>query len=639
MSSAFIIEEWRDLWSYKGDFVITCFAYVFSQSSLLSLPKCIRNCLFGFFAILLSAVDYDGTEHWSTVCQRSAEIAVQHMPLACRFSANKFALYLAQVLTRIRPIRKWPYDDIFEKLKISLFLSTTVFKFAVDTLTNGRKLQRSIVLLISNDVLSVGSAFILYSLVISSLLASYVSYILSFLVHLFTNIEEANPPWALCSSEWSTVPCVDNLAINNSGQTSLNNVKEFFDLSVLNVTTRIEESGDLQWMLISGIAGTWLLVCYFTFIIPLLLLLTLLVKSLSSNGANHLLQDVFETDWNALLKVETWVQAFAQSLYGTGLCFGAYITLGSFNKRNNNVFGDGLLIIVIHTALSALGFVTLSAMLGIFKSKFSIPSSVVLTDGNNAHVHKNFYHSRFSQILNLLASASHFDQPQLWSTLYILMLNVQTSIEDAIGDSASKFFPRFGISFATCCIGFVASLGYASQAGFYASQLMMKFIDLLCPWTLLAFELFAVAWLYCTCAHLLARDTSLYYCYQNVELQFSRHFERQSSQPLDGISWMVCEYGNIVTDHYRYAVLHSENLHTRPRIYPLGGNCYLFTVETKFKYTILSPIRYEVPKVVSVPRYSSTAPGYVLLPHAPLAEPEQFNDIYSDRQQTRVSKI
>ncbi|KRX96685.1 Sodium- and chloride-dependent GABA transporter ine [Trichinella pseudospiralis] len=341
------------------------------------------------------------------------------------------------------------------------------------------------------------------------------------------------------------------------------------------------------------------LVCYFTFIIPLLLLLTLLVKSLSSNGANHLLQDVFETDWNVLLKVETWVQAFAQSLYGTGLCFGAYITLGSFNKRNNNVFGDGLLIIVIHTALSALGFVTLSAMLGIFKSKFSIPSSVVLTDG-------------FSQILNLLASASHFDQPQLWSTLYILMLNVQTSIEDAIGDSASKFFPRFGISFATCCIGFVASLGYASQAGFYASQLMMKFIDLLCPWTLLAFELFAFI----------------------IVIKMWNYNFRDILKDNQASPWMELVGWSVSTVILLPIIIGMLYCTVKTCIHGPG-----FTVWEKFKYTILSPMRYEVPKIVSVPRYSSTAPGYVLLPHAPLAEPEQFNDIYSDRQQTRVSKI
>ncbi|KRX96687.1 Sodium- and chloride-dependent GABA transporter ine [Trichinella pseudospiralis] len=347
------------------------------------------------------------------------------------------------------------------------------------------------------------------------------------------------------------------------------------------------------------------LVCYFTFIIPLLLLLTLLVKSLSSNGANHLLQDVFETDWNVLLKVETWVQAFAQSLYGTGLCFGAYITLGSFNKRNNNVFGDGLLIIVIHTALSALGFVTLSAMLGIFKSKFSIPSSVVLTD-------------------------------------------------DAIGDSASKFFPRFGISFATCCIGFVASLGYASQAGFYASQLMMKFIDLLCPWTLLAFELFAVAWLYC--AHLLARDTSRLISNKPSKFLLFPFFELLYILPAVPVFIIVIKMWNynfrdILKDNQAspWMELVGWSVSTVILLPIIIGMLYCtvktcihgpgFTVWEKFKYTILSPMRYEVPKIVSVPRYSSTAPGYVLLPHAPLAEPEQFNDIYSDRQQTRVSKI
>ncbi|KRZ58146.1 Sodium- and chloride-dependent GABA transporter ine, partial [Trichinella nativa] len=560
MSSAFIIEEWRDLWSYKGDFVITCFAYVFSQSSLLSLPKLFIENGGGAFAIA----------------------------------------YLVSLLFCCLPL-------IMMELSIGQQCASAPPKslFNICPLLAG-----------------VGSAFILYSLVISSLLASYVSYILSFLVHLFTNIEEANPPWALCSSEWSTVPCVDNLAINNSGQTSLNNVKEFFDLSVLNVTTRIEESGDLQWMLISGIAGSWILVflalflgvkwlgkvCYFTFIIPLLLLLTLLVKSLSSNGANHLLQDVFETDWNALLKVETWVQAFAQSLYGTGLCFGAYITLGSFNKRNNNVFGDGLLIIVIHTALSALGFVTLSAMLGIFKSKFSIPSSVVLTDG-------------FSQILNLLASASHFDQPQLWSTLVLMLF----------------LFLFLNI-----------------LAGFYASQLMMKFIDLLCPWTLLAFELFAVAWLYC--AHLLARDTSRLISNKPSKFLLFPFFELLYILPAVPIFIIVIKMWNynfrdILKDNQAspWMELVGWSVSTVILLPIIIGMLYCtvktcihgpgFTLWEKFKYTILSPIRYEVPKVVSVPRYSSTAPGYVLLPHAPLAEPEQFNDIYSDRQQTRVSKI
>ncbi|KHJ48546.1 hypothetical protein D918_00848 [Trichuris suis] len=35
----FIIEEWRDLWSFKSDFIIVCFVYVFSSTSILALPK------------------------------------------------------------------------------------------------------------------------------------------------------------------------------------------------------------------------------------------------------------------------------------------------------------------------------------------------------------------------------------------------------------------------------------------------------------------------------------------------------------------------------------------------------------------------------------------------------------------------
>jgi len=58
----------------------------------------------------------------------------------------------------------------------------------------------------------------------------------------------------------------------------------------------------------------------------------------------------------------------------------------------------------------------------------------------------------------------------------------------------------------------------------------------------------------------------------------------------------------------------------------------------KFKYTLVSPLRYEIVKPTPPPRYSVTAPGYVLLPQAPLAEPEHFQENYNERL-VRVSNI
>ena len=46
---------------------------------------------------------------------------------------------------------------------------------------------------------------------------------------------------------------------------------------------------------------------------------------------------MLEPDWSALLELDTWSTAFARSIMATGVGFGAYITLGSYNKRNNNL--------------------------------------------------------------------------------------------------------------------------------------------------------------------------------------------------------------------------------------------------------------------------------------------------------------
>ncbi|VDO94078.1 unnamed protein product [Soboliphyme baturini] len=51
MTSTFIIEEWRDLWVHKSDFLIICFAYVFSFSDFVNLPKMVAENGGGAFAI------------------------------------------------------------------------------------------------------------------------------------------------------------------------------------------------------------------------------------------------------------------------------------------------------------------------------------------------------------------------------------------------------------------------------------------------------------------------------------------------------------------------------------------------------------------------------------------------------------
>jgi hypothetical protein len=55
--SSMIVEEWRDLWSFKLDFLVAAFTYVFATTNLLNLPRliienggCKCACLIIYFA-------------------------------------------------------------------------------------------------------------------------------------------------------------------------------------------------------------------------------------------------------------------------------------------------------------------------------------------------------------------------------------------------------------------------------------------------------------------------------------------------------------------------------------------------------------------------------------------------------------
>ena len=41
--SSLIVEEWRDLWSFKAEFLIAAFAYLFATTNFLNLPKLVLD--------------------------------------------------------------------------------------------------------------------------------------------------------------------------------------------------------------------------------------------------------------------------------------------------------------------------------------------------------------------------------------------------------------------------------------------------------------------------------------------------------------------------------------------------------------------------------------------------------------------
>ncbi len=46
--STIIVEEWRDLWSFKGDFLLACFALTYGTANAFRLPGLVAEFGAGF---------------------------------------------------------------------------------------------------------------------------------------------------------------------------------------------------------------------------------------------------------------------------------------------------------------------------------------------------------------------------------------------------------------------------------------------------------------------------------------------------------------------------------------------------------------------------------------------------------------
>lgn len=601
MSSSFIVEEWRDLWHKKGDFYITAFAYVFSTTNVFNLPSMITN--FGGAAFIIAYV----------VCLLAACLTIIMLELA-----------IGQLSARAPPK--------------ALHSACPLFK-------------------------GVGISLVVYSLFLLSFYAVRVVYLLEYLTHMFLDVYK-DPPWFSCP-EVTTTPCTPLRLLNQTrvDDDSTLSINFFHNETILGKSLNISETGGLLWMLIAGLGIVWLCIflalflgvrwlgkaCYFTFFLPLFLLFALMVKALSATGSDTVISYVImEVDWDKLLDKTTWAKAFYQSLYATGLCLGSYITLGSYNKRSNNLVGDSFLVVFLHFIFTVVQTITTMALYGHWTALQQVVDFVPST------IHEGFNWS----VVHLLAIVGQFRMPHLWTafllfmlifmflnTMYVLTLNICSSVEDAIGDVASRCLPRFGITFAICVFGFLAGLGYTTQAGSYAIELMERYLHLLCPWVILTFELMAIGWFYC--GHLLSRDVRQMvgrsYCWilgymfldwvyllpaVPVYLLVTLLGDYNVYQALAGYREEIADIHWAEPIGWMLAVLPLLPIPAY-MIYVVSRTCLRGPGDTrweKFKYTLISPLRYEVVKPTSPPRYSVTAPGYVLLPQAPLAEAEHYNE-------------
>ncbi|KAL3861990.1 hypothetical protein ACJMK2_007996 [Sinanodonta woodiana] len=379
--------------------------------------------------------------------------------------------------------------------------------------------------------------------IISLIVAIYYNVIMAYCLYYMFASMQSTLPWTVCKEEWKQFGCVEkttlllrycnpdknitddcrctlNATIDVSPSVNCTNVSYtgnptavaelYFYKEVIQKARNIypKDMGDPLWKLALCLLLSWIvvIVCiikgikssgkvvYFSVTFPYILLLILLIRGCTLDGAIDGVKYFAVPKWEKLLDIQVWVAAAGQMFLSLGVSFGGIIMLGSYNKFRNNAYRDAVLISSCDLLTSIIaGFVIFTTFGGMAK--------VLGVDVQAAA--KGGYGVAFVAYPEAL---SNLPLPQLWSIIFFFMLftiglNSQFALLETTLTCIHDEYPRLRKYKSHLCIGFgvacyLIALTCITPGGDYVVELLDVYGSDFAVLFVASCECVAVFWVY-----------------------------------------------------------------------------------------------------------------------------------------------
>ncbi|CAG9760085.1 unnamed protein product [Ceutorhynchus assimilis] len=353
------------------------------------------------------------------------------------------------------------------------------------------------------------------SVVISFLMSTYYSVIIAYGVYYFFTSFRTKQPWDDCTHRWNTQYCwVPSKFSQNITKPlfSQSPAEEFYDRKVLQIGKGIEEFDILRWELVACLICAWVLIYfgiwksikssakvrYFTATFPFVIIIVLLIKSLTLEGADKGMRYFFKPRFELLLDAKVWVNAASQTFNSMGCAFGSMISFASYNKYNNSILHDTIAVWLVNGITSLIVGIFAFATIGNIANEQGTSIEDVIDDG------PGLIFVVYPQTMAKMPTS------QLWAVFFFFMLiclalNSQFAIVEVVVTSIQDGFPGWikkhlmcheVLVLIICVISFLCGLPNVTQGGIYFFQLIDHYAASISIMYLAFFEVIAISWFY-----------------------------------------------------------------------------------------------------------------------------------------------
>lgn len=345
-------------------------------------------------------------------------------------------------------------------------------------------------------------------------------------------------PWGSCDNDWNTPRCFFKRASTDGNRTSdmfgmsnvtesiplltsmtsggaskvVDPVVEFWERKVLQISSGIDEPGDVRWELALTLLIVWVLcyfcickgvktsgkVVYFTATFPYLILTVLLIRGVTLPGASEGIIFYLNPDFTRLLDAQVWIDAGTQIFFSYAVALGCMTALGSYNDFHNDFYKQCILISVCNSGTSIYAGFAVFSVLGHMAQQMGVAVKDVATSGPGL------------VFITYPRAIAELDGSQVWAVLFFVVIlflgldsqfvgveGVITAVVDALPQYLRRGYRREIFVGVVCLISYLLGLCMVTNGGMYVFQLFDYYAA--SGFTLLWFcflECIVVGWIY-----------------------------------------------------------------------------------------------------------------------------------------------